>query len=321
MSRTPNSGVRDNQRYKNGTLRKLASPTTLETPSPLKIIVDSHLIAHQGTLTMSQPNPTNLPARYQIRTLTPIHAQWAAAIVCHSNTFHSTVFPLVYPEAKTARFNAMMRNAAYLVDHQIESGLSLGVFDTEYKYRRPEESAAAEGHFYWDPENDDVSGDELLEAMDFPLVSVALSYDGYNALDMSRMGGLVACLPVFGTVYHHLDELDQRPPETWKAKEPCEVLMRNATSTRHDYEGKGLMGALARYLMRDAAARGFKASNIECLNDAVTHVWSKPPAPFKGEVTASFKSNEYEEVDPGGNKVNPFHPSKQLVTRVHTTFK
>ncbi|KAI3392458.1 hypothetical protein diail_5674 [Diaporthe ilicicola] len=263
-------------------------------------------------------DPTNLGPRFEIRKLNPEHSQWAAAIMCHSNTFHSTIFPLVYPEAKTLRFNNMMKEASYLVDHQINSGLSLGVFDLEYQYKRAD-SASTGGKFYWDHENNIISGEGLLEAMDFPLVSIALSYDGADPLDGARMGPLVATLPVFGTVYHHLDELDPRPLESWRpAKRRGEILMRNATSTRREYEGKGLMGALARYLMRDAAAKGYKAIDIECLNDAVTHVWSEPPSPFKGEIIASFKCDEYEE-DEDGKKVNPFAPSKQLVIRVWTT--
>lgn len=262
--------------------------------------------------------PTTLPSRYEIRKLAPEHLPWAAAILCHSNIFHSTIFPHVYPEGKGARFNKMMRGATYLIDHQISSGLSLGVFDKEYQYKRTD-SATTNGKFYWDADNDGYSGEELLEVMDFPLVSIALSYDGADPLDPARMAPLVASLPIFGTIYDHLDVLDPRPLESWKpAKQRGEILMRNATSTRHEYEGKGIMGALARYLMRDAAARGYKAINIECLNDAVTYVWSKPPSPFRGEVIASFMSDEYEE-EQDGVKVRPMAPPKQLVTRVWTT--
>lgn len=46
--------------------------------------------------------------------------------------------------------------------------------------------------------------------------------------------------------------------------------MRNATSTRHEYEGQKLMSTLARHLMHTAATKGFKTANIECLNDRVT---------------------------------------------------
>lgn len=133
---------------------------------------------------MSNPE-TNLPSRYEIRTLGPEHAEWAGAIVAHSNIFHSTVFPVIYPDNKTARFNAATRFGQYLLEHQINSGLSLGIFDKEYQYRRAD-SAATGGKFYWDVEDDQATAEELLEAMDFPLVSVALAYDGKNPLDMEK---------------------------------------------------------------------------------------------------------------------------------------
>lgn len=82
---------------------------------------------------------------------------------------------------------------------------------------------------------------------------------------------LVACLPVFGIIYGTLTKIDPRPPESWR--NPAErniLLMRNATSTRHEYEGQKLMSALARHLMRTAAAKGFRTANIECVNDRVT---------------------------------------------------
>lgn len=137
----------------------------------------------------------------------------------------------------------------------------------------------------------------------------------------NRLQPLIASLPVFATVYHHLDELDPRDPGSWR--EPGarnRLLMRNATSTRREYEGRGLMAALARHLMATAAARGFRTANIECLSDAVTHVWADPPAPFRGEVVAQFRSEDYRETDAAtGRAVNPFAPSAQRVTRVCTT--
>lgn len=232
--------------------------------------------------------------------------------------FCSTVFPHIYPEDKTKRFNNMMRAADYLVEHQVQSGMSFGVFDLEYEYKRPQ-SAATGGRFYWDPEDDTVTRDELIEAMDFPLVTVALAYDGFNTVDMEKLMPLIHILPVFGTTFAALNALDKRDPESWKAKAPREVLMRMATSTRQDYEGKGLMGALARFLMREAKLKGFKAVNIECMNDAVTYVWSQPPSPFKGEIVAEFHTDKFENEDENGKKVKPFAPAKQRITRVYTS--
>ncbi|KAF2147770.1 hypothetical protein K461DRAFT_325199 [Myriangium duriaei CBS 260.36] len=276
-------------------------------------------MAIDNTLDASSPsNPSNLPPRYQIRKLTPDHLIWASAIVAHSNMFHSTVFTKVYPDGKTARFNHAMREMTYLVEHQIASGLSYGVFDLEFPYRHAS-SRSAGGAFLHDLSNDSATGEELIEAMDFPLVSVALAYDGIDHLDMARMKPIMAAIPVFATVYGALEARDPRG-ESWKAQERTEVLMRNATSTRADYEKRGLMGKLARFLMREAKLKGYKAINIECLNDAVTHVWSHPKQEgMKGEVVCSFWTQEYEEEDEEGNKVNPFSPAEQLVTRCWTT--
>lgn len=136
-----------------------------------------------------------------------------------------------------------------------------------------------------------------------------------------RLLPLISVWPIYASVFRGLDALDPRAPESWR--EPGErnrLLMRNATSTRHEYEGTGLMGALARHLMRTAAAEGFKMINIECLSGAVTHVWSSPPPPFKGEIVAKFSTEDYREKDEAtGQEFNPFHPARQLVTRVCTT--
>ncbi|KAJ4387081.1 hypothetical protein N0V93_007668 [Gnomoniopsis smithogilvyi] len=263
---------------------------------------------------------TGISSRYEIRQLGPEHAQWASAIVIHSNAFHSNIFTVIYPENRTARFNAAMEAAEYLINHQIDSGLSFGIFDTEYRYRR-DDSAAAQGKFHWDPEDDSLSGSEILERMDFPLVSVALAYDGFDKLDMNRLSPLIACLPAFGIIYHTLDKLDPRPSESWR--NPAErnvLLMRNATSTRHEYEGQKLMSTLARHLMRTAAAKGFKTANIECIADRVSYVWANPPSPFRGEIVAQFETEDFEMTDEDGNRVNPLRPAKQRVTRVCTTF-
>lgn len=264
----------------------------------------------------STENPSCLPLRYEIRRLTEAHIDWAAAIVSHTNIFCSSFWPIVYPEKKTERCLKVYANAKYLMRHQVESGMSFGVFDTEYAYRRPE-SAGTEGKIYWDLNETDAGADELLEQMDFPLVSVALSYDQANPLDMEKMKGLVESLPLYATIFHVLGVLDKRDPESWMAKGPKEVLMRNATSTRREYEGKGIMGKLARFLMREAHMKGYRGIQIECLADAVTHVWQNPPPPFQGELVSKADSATFEMEDESGKKYKPFAPSKQAITKVY----
>ena len=284
-------------------------------------------------LSLETPSlPTYLPPRYEIRRLRPEHRDWISAIVIHSNLFCGSIFPKVYPENIQARAYGALPAAKYLVEHQIESGHSFGIFDLEYEYKT-EEAKKAGGKLLWDFKNTDITSTELLRQMDFPLVSVAMAYDGINALDMGELMNLIAFLPCFGTIYHTLEGLDLRKPEDWKPNGPNEVLLRNATSTRADYEGQGLMKKLAQFLMRYAAEQGFRGIQIECIADAVTHVWSKPPAPFKGSVVSEFNTWEYEEDEEvdgqkTGKKINPFQgpPPKneigrQRVTKVYAELK
>lgn len=273
----------------------------------------SNMIAKSGVAT-SLDNPSNLPPRYEIRQLNEDHIEWANAIVLHSNMFHSPVWPVLYPEHKAQRMFTGMGPGTYLVEHQISSGMSFGVFDTEYKFKRPE-SEATGGAVYWDElmDSPDATSEEFLERMDFPLASVALAYDGINPLDMVKLMELIAVMPLFGMLYHVLETQDSRG-DAWKPKEAGQVLLRNATSTRHDYEGEHLMGNLARFLMREAKLNGYMAIQIECAHDAVNHVWTHPPSPFKAELITKVDMATYEQE---GQKI--FAPSKQVCTKVYVT--
>src|SRR5258708_2622357 len=124
-------------------------------------------------------NPTKLSSRFEIRKLTSEHVMWAAAIIIHSNVHYSPIWSVVYPENKADRCYKGLSATTYLIEHQIDSGLSYGVFDTQYKFKRPE-SAITGGKLYWDEKDLSVTKEQLLEQMDFPLVSIAMSYDGAN---------------------------------------------------------------------------------------------------------------------------------------------
>ena len=263
---------------------------------------------------------SGLPSRYEIRILERKHEDWAKAIVSHSNMFYSPVWPVLYPQNLTKLCYEGMKELDYLIGHQIDSGYSIGVFDKEYQFKRPE-SAATEGKLYWDYSDEKIDKDGLLEQMDFPLVTVAMSYDGFNPLDMEKMMSLLAVLPAFGHIYGVLAMLDKRDGASWQPKALGEVLMRNATSTRHDYEGKGLMRKLAQYLMRTSADKGFRGIQIESLSDGVCKVWSNPPAPFKGEIVSEFHMQTFEQDDGNGQMVHPFHPADQRATKIYVTLK
>jgi hypothetical protein len=277
-----------------------------------------------NTKTPNPSNPSSLQPRYEIRILGPEHAEWATAIVAHSNGFNSPVWPLLYPEDLAKTMHEVNERAGYLINHQIDSGLSYGVFDTEYVFKRPS-SAATGGKLYWDASEPSVQHTEgaaaeaqrLLEQMDFPLVSVALSYDAANPVDMKKLEPLLAVLPHFGSVYSILAANDKRDPNSWMAQGPGEVLARNATATRGDYEGKGIMGGMARWLMREAALKGFRGIQIECLSDAVTKVWSTAEPPFRGAVVSEFDTGTWRDEE--GKLV--FEPVQIRVTKCWVDLK
>ncbi len=279
--------------------------------------------------TPNPKNPSSLKPRYEIRKLELEHIDWANAIVSHSNAFYSTIFPVCMPEDMSSRCHRMLDAMDYLVRHQVSSNLSFGVFDTQYEYKT-EEARNLGGKLFWDPSESrikniekeqgmEAAAQKMLQQMDFPLVSVALSYDLDKPLDPAGFKDLVsdACLPQFPIIYQVLGASDKREPESWKSTGPGQVMMRNATSTRRDYEGQGIMAALARWLMREAAQRGYRGIQIEAISDAVIHVWKTAEPPFQGIVVSEFQTEEYKNED----GKNPFAPAKQQAAKVWVDLK
>lgn len=257
-----------------------------------------------------------LPPRYEIRTLTPAHKTWANAIVMHSTAFASPVWSKLYPDDPTALCYNLYKHSDHLISHAIDSGLSLGVFDTEYVFKNPK-SAETGGALHWDL--DDTTADEakLLEQMDFPLVSVAMAFDAFYPIDTNKLKPLVDTMPLLAERNKILNARDGRDPKGWEATGPGQVVLRNSTATKSGEEGKGFMGILARHMMRDCAARGFRGIQIQCLHDSVHRVWSCPPVPFRAEVVARFHCSQ----DGDGEVRRLFGASVQEVTKVYVTLR
>lgn len=274
---------------------------------------------------MSDTNGTThiINERFEIRQLGPEHTDWVMAIQAHSNIFHSPVWSRIYTE------NSVRTELVYRALHQadrpgtlqrLESGLCYGVFDREYQYKRAS-SAATNGALYWDENNLTATGEELLAQMDFPLVSIAIASDAGVVLDKANFADLVGVLPFFGPLCKRSDELDTRDKATWEATGPKQVMMRNGTSTRPDYEGLGLMKKLAHFLMRRAAELGFRAICIDCLSDAVQHVWMNPPEPFRATLVFEVNVNQIEGPDADGKEVVLYPFLDQISSRVYVDLK
>lgn len=264
---------------------------------------------------MSDDNSTIINHRFEIRQLGLEHLDWVRAIQSHSNIFHSPVWTKIYPENQTERVYRAFNAARTGSLHGLESGLSYGVFDKEYKFRR-RESAETNGALYWDHEDLTATPEDLLAQMDFPLVSVALASDSANALEAWQSAPMMEVIPAFALILKRRNELDTRDESTWKATGPNQVMMRHGTSTRSDYAGHGLMKKLAHSLIRKAAELGFRAISIDCLSDAVFHVWMNPPPPFKATLVSQTNINQMEEKDPEGKVVLPYSFVDQMACRI-----
>ncbi|KAK5657564.1 hypothetical protein OQA88_3137 [Cercophora sp. LCS_1] len=251
-------------------------------------------------------NSIRPPPRFEIRPLTPEHIPWARAIITHSNIFHSPVWTKLYPTNQTARAYAFYAASEKLMTLNTLSGYSYGVFDTEYVFRRPE-SVSTGGKLYWDFNNTSATAEELLEQMDFPLVSIAMAHDAAEeGRDNSEWAAVIEKLPRLGTLFGEIEKMDTRDPKVWKPEEKLEVIYRGGTSTRADYEGLGLAKTLGHWCMVEWARAGFRAMQVGAAHPAVVRILLNPPKPFRGEVVARLNTLEYEEAGEDGAVVRPF---------------
>ncbi|EED22604.1 conserved hypothetical protein [Talaromyces stipitatus ATCC 10500] len=169
------------------------------------------------------------------------------------------MWAIAHPDNQTKRCYDMYNAIDYLVRAAIESGLTYGVFDKEWMFKRPE-SAATDGALYWDQTDLIATSEQLLEQIDCPLVSIYF----------------LEIFPLFATMHEHFHTIDKRDPKSWEPTGPGQIIMRTETSTRADYEGMGLMKLMAHWEIKDAAAKGFRGINMETLHLAVDHVWMYP---------------------------------------------
>ncbi|KAK6199878.1 hypothetical protein LQW54_009788 [Pestalotiopsis sp. IQ-011] len=246
-------------------------------------------------------------SRFVVRPLDVSHLEWVSAIFTHFHLFHNKAWRAWLPDKNfTAMAYEVLKTCDYLVRRQLQSGYSLGVFDTEYQFRRSESSKTGE-KLWWNSEDISVDGNVLLEQMDFPLVSIALAYDSFNPLDPAAMGPLLTSLPQTKVIFRILAALDPRDPITWQATGPGQVLFRNATNTQHDYEGLGLMSKMAREMMFRSAERGSRAIQIELISYR--------------NLISEFQTRTHEEEDEDGNMVAKLGSADQRMTKIYVTLK
>jgi hypothetical protein len=261
-----------------------------------------------------------LPDGYEIRQLKREHLPWVQAIVAHTMSFDSPVWSRVAYEGGPAQRAYDMHDAIRPSSLQsIESGLSYGVFWKHHKCKTP----GLEGELRWDFKDPSASRETLLEQMDFPLVSVAMSKDAAAPKSTAPVG-----IKSWGEIVDGHKDIspglragDGRPMSVWAPGAEGEVVRRSGTHTRGDHAGRGLSKALAHHVMREIAARGYGAILIHTAGDAVNRVWLNPPAPFRAEEISSFKTADFVKEDgETGELYNPFGNAAVDCKRIWVTW-
>ena len=254
--------------------------------------------------------------RFEIRQLGPEHLEWTCALMAHSHMFCGPVFSPIYPpDQRTERAYDVFKALLPMTEPRLTTGLSYGVFDKEYTFKRK-----PGGGLYWDMNDLAATSEQLLEQMDFPLVSVVQRYDASSTLDMGRLEPLLKVYPLLGQAVKRQKELTTDDPSTGIG--PGKIIKWGGTATRADFMGFGIMKKLTHALMSNAADLGFEGIMIHAVHDAVIHVWMNPPEPsFKSKMLSSFRINEMEEEEENGKKVIPYPDMEQLSALIYVSLK
>ena len=267
----------------------------------------------QDSTAISDLYGIQLPARYELRRLEPKHSEWFKAIITHTTMYQNDVFAPLYLGQQARLCLQISRSLQGHYDPILAAGLSFGIFDKEYKYKRPI-SEASGGALYWAELNEqdpdlEANGRKLLsDHMDFPLVSVAGALDIASGMVGPHRERLVKMLPHASMLLAlsppssaNSDARDRNDDDDEKKDLKVEteasattspstgqVMVRTGTATVDGYTGQGFMKTLSHYLMHNALEKGFKMIQIIVGSQAVCHVWSNAPPPFRAEVKQKF---------------------------------
>lgn len=257
-----------------------------------------------------------LPPRFEIRVVTEEHQEWIRALMAFGFVHRTKLWMALVPDDEkvplTLRAYVGMKDLAL---HMIKSGKTIAVYDKEYVYKRPE-SAATGGKLWWDVNDKTATRAQLLEHMDFPLVHLAAAFDQFDKPNPEVSSAASGSIPPMAHAFRALGSRDPRSPEESMASGPRQTLSRVATVTQEGYEGQKLMKMTAHYMMRKTAEEGFRAMQIQCFSDAVTHVWSNPPEPFKARKICELDYYSYEETNEKGETTFPFRPADFTATKL-----
>lgn len=261
-----------------------------------------------------------LPARYEIRRITPDIADWVLALNWYTQVCGSSVLSAVHSgELARHTLNAFrqLQVSNRHADMPPSNGLSYMLIDKEYVFKRPE-SEAHGGGLYWDEldmddaalnADDEVAKRTLRAGMDFPIVALSQWFDAGAKGDPAIWALRKRTVPMYCLTSDMLDDRERAP---WPIRPtgPGQVLQDKGTSTLEGHEGQGLMKALTHFVMRESKARGFRWFEVTCLAPQVHHVFSQPPAPFRGVTTVEMTVRDHEVRDEQGRVHTPLAKSR-----------
>ncbi|KAK8055331.1 hypothetical protein PG993_000558 [Apiospora rasikravindrae] len=276
---------------------------------------------------------TQLPPRYTIRPIDAGVIDWAKALAVQGFLLGPSIWePLMAAPKTRSALRAFDALHGYYM-HAVNSGVSYGVFDSEYEFARAEstlsnEPAAATttngegasqhessgGAVYWHELDPDTEPDfetgggarRMIEGMDFPLVCVALSCDLAAKPPPDIVESLYTFFPLQKGVSQYWRDRDPRPKGTWEPQGPGEVAARMGCVTKPEYQGRGLMSALNHFVMLDLKARGFRAMNAGIGVPSVYRSWMNAPAGCRSYAYLDVNIWEIEVEDEDGRKVEPY---------------
>jgi hypothetical protein len=231
------------------------------------------------------------------------------------------------PFPKTANALRGLDKLARHYQHAIASGLSFGIFDTQYVFSRPA-AAAANRMLHWrggdgdlDPgqtEFERYGADQMRAAMDFPLVCMALAYDAFAPRDPRAARDMLDLIPLQRQLGAFLSSVSENygtgngKGKVLAASEPTDfgqVLVRSGCVTRMGYEGQGLATALNRFVMLEAKSWGFRGIKVGISNPSVLHCYTNPPRGCRTQVVAHWDFEKIEMEDEDGNIIRPYEGS------------
>jgi hypothetical protein len=195
--------------------------------------------------------------------------------------------------------------------HAIDSGNSYAIFDSEYKYRQ-RESFRSKGGLYWneldpdDPDFEQTGKEKMLEGMDFPMVCMALSVDGYDKRPDDATRSLYDFMPLARELGNYFSRRAKESGTPWEPTERGELLIRSGCVTKVGYEGRGLMAALNHFVMLEAKAKAYRAISVGVGNPSIYRNWMKAPPGCRSTIISNVSVWDIELEDDEGRKVRPY---------------